>query len=222
MTQPETKDPPFDFAAMLFPEPEWKTCDCGERSSHVPCWECDRRMAREREAQEALGQAARTFPRFYAWAHIDAPALGKRVTGCDLATTIPQVLAAQRVVFAGPSGSGKTSLAVACLRERLPDCMFVSALKLGTARIQHSAGDGEAELVARCTRTPLLLIDEVGGEVNTATNALRDVIFDRYEAGRATWITTGFTAIQLAERYGDGTVRRLLENACLVKLGGKA
>ena len=42
-----------------------------------------------------------------------------------------RVLASPRVVFTGPSGAGKTSLACACLRERIPHGLFLSALKLG-------------------------------------------------------------------------------------------
>ncbi len=123
------------------------------------------------------------------------------------------------MVFSGPSGAGKTSLACACLRERIPHGLFVSAIKLGTARIQHSAGDGEAALVQRAMTVPLLLLDEVGGEQKTATNAVKDVIFARYDADLPTWITTGFRLSQLAEMYGDGTSRRLTENVYVVHLG---
>ena len=123
------------------------------------------------------------------------------------------------MVFVGPSGSGKSSLACACLRRRIPHGLWLSALRLGTARIQHSAGDGEAALVARAMAVPLLLLDEVGGETKTATNAVRDVLFARHDADLPTWITTGFSSQQLAETYGDGAVRRITEGAYVVKLG---
>jgi DNA replication protein DnaC len=137
----------------------------------------------------------------------------------SLAETIRRVLASSRVVFAGPSGAGKTSLAIACLRERAPHGLFVSALRIGTARIQSHAGQGEAALVEQAIAAPLLLLDEVGGEQKTATNAVRDVIFARYDADLPTWITTGFKGGELAAMYGDGALRRLTEHAYVVQLG---
>lgn len=218
MTDDNRDTKPADFSSLLGPEPEWKTCKCGEQCTRVPCWNCSSVNRAEVERNEAIERALATFPAKYGWAAVTSPDLRKRVMTQDLAGDIKRVLAADRVLFVGPSGAGKTSLAVACLRARVPRCRYVSALRLGTARIQHSAGDGEAELVERCMTAPLLLIDEVGGEQRTTTNAVRDVIFERYEADLPTWVTTGMTANQLSEMYGDGMLRRLMEKACVVKL----
>jgi DNA replication protein DnaC len=139
----------------------------------------------------------------------------------DLKTLSERILGAANAIFQGPSGTGKTSLAVACLQERLLDARFESALRLGTARIQNPAGKGEAEVVTRAIEARLLLIDDVGTEAKTANNAVRDVVFERHDAERPTWITTGFSSQQLADFYGDGFLRRILEGAMVVRLVAK-
>lgn len=178
-------------------------------------------MAKADAARERVLSGG-SIPKRYDWANLRSDDLATRVKSKQpVAEIAKRVLGATRVVFAGSSGSGKTSLACACLRERVPHGLFMSALKLGTARIQHSAGDGEPAAVERAMTVPLLLLDEVGGEQKTATNAVRDVIFARYDADLPTWITTGFRLAQLAEMYGDGAPRRLTEDACIVRLGAE-
>lgn len=181
-----------------------------------------------------------TVPTSYRWA-FDEPREESFVTRVNLAGWQEQLekFASQRwVIFAGAAGSGKTSLAVAALRAAWeiqvsgPDVsefdvadakrmMFVHAHRLGVARIQHRAGDGEAPDVAAAMRASVLLLDDVGSERDTANNAVPDVIFERHAEGRDTWITTGLTVPQLKARYGDGVTRRMLERALIVKLGGE-
>ena len=211
---------PAPFHSLLGPEPAWLTCPCGAMTSRVPCWTCTlaAEAAANRERQESAANGS--IPARYSWARLSAPDLAKRVGWQgSLKTASERILGAARVVFSGPSGSGKTSLAVACLRERGPFGLFVSALRLGTARIQAHAGQGEADLVERAIAAPLLLLDEVGGETKTATNAVRDVVFARHDEDRPTWITTGFKGQELAAMYGDGFLRRVTEGALVVKLG---
>ncbi len=212
--------PPNPFQSLLGPEPEWITCErCGKSTSSSPCFECHRTILMATQTGERASASERSIPRRFSWATVDAPELAGRVRSKTLAADIARVMAAKNVIFAGLSGSGKTSLAVACMRERFP-AMFVSALRLGVARIQSHAGQGEAELVERAMYAPLVLIDEVGGEGKTATNAVRDVIFSRYDDDLPTWITTGFKHAELATMYGEGIARRLTEGACVVNLGG--
>jgi DNA replication protein DnaC len=116
----------------------------------------------------------------------------------------------------GPSGSGKTSLACALLRAwEARDVrrrgVFLPAWKLAVARAQYGLGHGEPPEVERALSAALLVLDDLGSERNTATNAVPDVIFERAYAGRLTWVTTWMTAEQVAQRYGDGIARRLWE-----------
>ncbi len=202
------------------PEPEWQKCGCGETSSRVPCWDCDRAATLKLDEARARGVAIATIPKRYAWARLEAPELSARVQARDaLPDVVRRILGATRVIFAGPSGSGKTSLACACLRHRLPHGVFITSFRLGVARSQAALGQGEPLDVERAMNAPLLLLDEVGGEVKTATNAVRDVLFARHDADLPTWITTGFTSRQLAETYGDGALRRIIEDAYVVRLG---
>jgi DNA replication protein DnaC len=211
----------FGFGA----EPQWLKCKCGALSAIVPCWECDRDAREARARAEAQALAADELPRRYRWAQLGHADLARRVKlpgDLTVREVASRVLGASRVVLSGPSGSGKTSLGVACLRERLPGAMWVSALALGTTRIRHSAGDGSSKLEAACLRAPLLLIDELGGEQKGANNAVKDVIFGRYDDDLPTWITTGFGSKEIVAMYGDGALRRLTEGGYVLKLGGEA
>jgi DNA replication protein DnaC len=215
------RDPFYkSFSDILGPEPTWLKCACGVLTSRVPCWDCDRALTAKLDAARMRGVAIATIPKRYTWAHVDALELEARVQVHDpLAEVVKRVLGATRVIFVGPSGAGKTSLACACLRERIPHGVFMTAFRLGVARSQAALGQGEPAEVDRAMSAPLLLLDEVGGEAKTATNAVRDVLFARHDADLPTWITTGFTGQQLAETYGDGALRRIIEDAYVVKLG---
>lgn len=209
------------FADILGPEPEWLTCPCGERTARVPCWTCSSAERVRDVERESRDRALATIPQRYAWAALGTPLLAERVrASSDLKSLSERILGAANAILSGPSGAGKTSLGCACLRAR-PGGEYVSALRLGVARIQSAAGQGEASLVERCMSARLLLIDEVGGEGKTATNAVRDVVFARHDADLPTWITTGFGREQLAEMYGDGFVRRITEGAVVVRLGAR-
>jgi DNA replication protein DnaC len=210
-----------DETFSLGPEPAWLTCTCGVLTSRVPCWDCTIAAEARADHERRHAAAESTIPRAFAWARLGSDELAKRVDARrrPLAEMVQRILAAERVVLAGGAGAGKTSLAVACLRERLPAGRFVSAVRLGTARIQHAAGGGEAPLVEQAIAAPLLLIDDVGQEQHTATNAVKDVIWLRHEAERPTWVTTGLRSTELVTRYGDGVRRRMLEGAYVERLG---
>jgi DNA replication protein DnaC len=87
------------------------------------------------------------------------------------------------------------------------------------ARAQHGLGQGEPTEVERALSAHLLVLDDLGSERNTATNAVPDVIFERAYAGRPTWVTTWMTAEQVAQRYGDGIARRLWERDRMTVIG---
>lgn len=188
--------------------------------------------------QEARRRVRSTVPPSYRWAFqksLGDPATAARVAILEWVGKVEGWCASPWVILAGLAGSGKTSLGVAMLRaaferavanvadsydvERAGRMRFVHAFRLGVARIQHRAGDGEAEEVRDAMRAPLILLDDVGSERDTANNALPDVIFERHAEGRATWMTTGLTVSQLKARYGDGIARRMLERATVIKVG---
>lgn len=195
------------------PEPEWVRCACGTLAVVSPCFEC--RLEAERRADRARARAlgSASIPASFTWATVRAPELAQRVDALErpLPDLIRRILGAGRVVLAGGSGAGKTSLAIACLRERPEAGRFVSAIDLARARTEHALGDGDASLVDLATAAPLLLIDDLGEEVDTRTSAVKDVIRRRFDMMRPTWVTTGFRPAELAAKYGDGIKRRLFE-----------
>jgi DNA replication protein DnaC len=201
-------------AFSIGPEPAWLTCSCGVQCARVPCFDCTVAAERRADRARAIAEGMTTIPREFHWATISAAELSSRVDSRrrPIGEVIERILGAHRVVLAGGSGAGKTSLAVACLRERLEHgARFVSAMELATARIQHAAGDGEADVVERSMRASLLLIDDLGEEQQTS--AVRDVIRARHAASRPTWVTTGLRRGEIVAKYGDGIRRRLFDGA---------
>jgi len=173
----------------------------------------------------ALSALEKTIPGSYRWARFSAPELRDRVPA-------PAVAFAQdawrqdRVCLMGASRAGKTSLAVAMLRRRVSQACrpaaFVHAYRLGVARILHPAGHGEPELVELAMRTPLVLVDDLGGERDHAMSAVPDVVVERHAENRPTWVTTGLTREQLVKRYGQGIVARVFERATVIRVGAEA
>lgn len=188
----------------------------------VRCPDCvAKRSAEAEEAAAATSEAARSVPVRYAWAIPGSPLTKLRVMGT------PEELAKARawtpepgacLTLVGGAGAGKTSLGCVILR-RSKGGMFVHAFRLGVARIQHRAGDGEPKTVDDAMQSPFVLLDDVGAERNTATNAVPDVIFERHAEGLPTIITTGLDVEQVAKIYSDGVARRMFEAATVVRLG---
>ena len=157
-----------------------------------------------------------SIPKAFRWATVDAPELPRRVALPDTIIDAEPPFALRPMLFCGPSGCGKTSLACALLRkwEALNpgrQGVFMSARRLGVARMQHGYFRGEAPEIARATSADLLLLDDLGTECNTSDNAVPHVIYARYNAGLPTWVTTGITASAVTQRYGEGITRRISE-----------
>lgn len=198
---------------------------CGAETMLDRCDACEAREAASAARQTAIAETERSIPAGYRWATFDSPDLSTRVrvaSGKSVAMASP-LASFGRIVFVGEPGAGKTSLAVAMMRKRVASSgqrgAFIHAYKLGVARIQHSAGDGEAGLVELAMRAPLVLLDDVGTERQTATNAVPDVILERHAEGLPTWITTWLTSAQAAEKYGGGIARRIFEDTKIIRLG---
>lgn len=200
---------------------------------------------REREAREAAERVKGRerdwiglVGKRYAWARPGAPELAARCyprrTGGAAATpqeAIDAILAhAGNVVLVGLPGSGKTSLLCAALRVR-DDAeraewrtrrVMLGAYELGSARIQHPAGQGESPMVEAACSASLLLLDDLGNERQTATNAVPDVIQSRHHDDLPTWFTTGETREQIASKYGGGVMRRVFDGALVIEMRREA
>jgi hypothetical protein len=131
------------------------------------------------------------------------------------------------VVFLGHTAMGKTSLAVAMAselyRSHRTSFVFVTARDLAKAYLNHPLGHGDPPIVEACRRARLLLVDEFATEREEARTAgaaspAAELVLDRYDLDRVTWITTGASREAIAKRYGSGVERRLFEAAAVVDL----
>jgi DNA replication protein DnaC len=193
----------------------------------APTADMDPRSAEDAEERrrQAIATLQGTIPNLYTWARFKDPKLAERVGEAAKWALDNAVWRQPRLIFMGVSRAGKTSLAVACLRRWVREsgraAGFFHAFQLGTARIQHPAGRGEAELVAQAMKFPLALVDDMGSERDSTGNALPDVIFARNADDLPLWVTTGLTRRQLGVRYGTGIVGRLFERSMVIPVSGR-
>lgn len=205
----------FNIPPPMSPEQEQALED--EERRRAEAVEADARRRREERFEARI-------PKSYRDNRLDAPELTQRVKPATAIAEGRAAMGAPWVTFVGPPGSGKTSLAVAMLFAAFAADSsfaprFVHAYRLGVARIQSKAGEGECEEVWAAMVAPLLLIDDMGSERDTANNAISDVIQERHAEGRPTWVTTGLSAEEVAKRYSGGCARRMFELATVIKLG---
>lgn len=125
-------------------------------------------------------------------------------------------------LLSGPTGAGKSTAAAVALREVLlggwsGTVGWHSARELAHAARMWPLGEGEAPLLSRARRVGLLVIDDLGLERDPLD--LIDILHDRYDGMRPTWVTTGLSVAGLEARYGDAVVRRLTEGAAVVVVG---
>ncbi len=205
-------------------------CSCGQPFDGAQnrrcraCWQADRWAKRVEEARASI-------PKRFRWA------CGVNVeTLCGRIKAAPELVAralanppSTDFTLIGDTAVGKTSLAVAMLDawvrqdpETRHGARFVEAYTLAGARARHPLGQGEAPQVAEVMRVPMLVIDDLGSEVDDRRNVLADVIFHRHNEELPTWITTGWSAEQLVGRYGSQVIRRLVEHGKRLTLGAKS
>lgn len=129
----------------------------------------------------------------------------------------------------GPTGSGKTHLACAILRSMIengyvatsyspsqacdiPDAMFVNTPEfLFSLRESMWKGSKEESLIAECSRTGLLVMDDLGAEKITewALECLYLVINKRYEDCLPCIFTGNLPVSQLSKKLGQRIARRI-------------
>lgn len=191
-----------------------------------PASDAVERLRREQERARAttarrVQEALACIPAAYASLTLETPALAARVWP---GAAIEQARRSQDGpggVFVGPSGSGKSTLASALLAGIVArdgasrSVAWIPARRLANARRDHPLGE-IPEIVAYASSVDVLLLDELGGEEATFASSVGEVICDRYDAARVTWITTGFGRAAIRQRYGDGVTRRVFGREILV------
>jgi len=188
------------------------------------CHPCALAAAQIAERSRIIDDTARSIPTRFQWASFDNPVLLlERVHPKSAVEDARGHVGSVTIVIAGGSGSGKTSLACAILRKASANCnesgVFVTAFDLAVARQQHPLGENEAPALERAFGAPIVLLDEIGSEYARYT-ATQEVIHRRHNWALPTIYTTGFSAAELVQRYGDGIVRRMFEGSSVIRLGG--
>ena len=135
----------------------------------------------------------------------------------------------------GPSGCGKSSgvfasLSAASKAARLaavasgksfgapPTLVWLTEKKLVEEQVQR-----KGELYRKAEQADILVLDELGtagGHVSQVGQfpIIAGILEERYAAGLSTIATSGLSRVAIAERYGAGTLRRLMHGAEIVDL----
>lgn len=129
----------------------------------------------------------------------------------------------------GPNGTGKTTLAAAITRLRLDSRpLMVGSISL-LLDLQSTFGQAraEAEVIAKYSTVPLLIVDDLGKEQATewAASRLYAIMDARYGRLLPTIITSNFALPDLAARFrdqatGQAIVSRLTETCRQLELDG--
>lgn len=240
---------PVNFAALLAPmltqtaereaELAAHRAQCGES----PCRRCQRYLCRHCRMpagadsichacamKDRLAAARASVPKRFRWAlgadreTILATASKLTAQKVDGALSWARRSATTGLVLRGDPGMGKTSLVVAMFDAWLavhqdPSARFVEAFQLAQARARHPLGHGEAPLVEAAMGAGLLVLDDMGCESAAKSDVIFDVLAARHNDERPTWITTWLGVEEMAQRYGGGGFRRIVEGSNVVVLG---
>lgn len=206
-----------------------------DRCKARPAWHgqglCER-CGEELAWAQAMKAARVSVPPRFRDLRLGTDELGARLAGGVMPREVQSALApAPRVgpvfvVIVGRVGAGKTSLAAAMFHQwcdvhrcDAPSARFVTARELAAARQRTPLGSTPAVL-EDSTRAALLVVDDLGSEPRHELSAVPDVIRDRYDWNRTTWITTALSQEELAEAFSSaGVGRRVYEDALVIRLG---
>lgn len=151
--------------------------------------------------------------------------------------SVRTALASSRVVIVGPTSAGKTSLAAAMLGsaidvgldenatprgfKRAQGARFCDALALRKAVAEHALGAGEAPALRAAMYASLLVLDDVGQELQlrTAMNPVVEVVRHRHMHGLPTWITTYLEPEEMSKAYDVALMRRIYDDAITIRIG---
>lgn len=109
----------------------------------------------------------------------------------------------------GPTGVGKTSGAKWLLAGRKHE--LIKCDDLSKADREHPLGNGSPRLVDRAKSAKLLILDDVGTDLQHGVATLQSVLDHRYDKKLPTIVTTGLTLSELRNHIGAPYLRRITE-----------
>ena len=126
-------------------------------------------------------------------------------------------------LLCGPTKLGKTTSCGVLVRrllsvgirmggdawERAKRIEWFHATDISNARKRHPLGEGEAPEVERAERASLLVLDDLGWDVEPAPIA--ELLNERYERETPTIVTTNLSADQVFLRYSEAVTRRIFD-----------
>lgn len=137
-------------------------------------------------------------------------------------------LSAPSLLLLGDTGLGKTHLSLAIageLIEKNYNVLYTSAPEL-FRKLQseyYGRGDGDADTMQLAITADLLILDDLGAEVesNFVTSSLYNLVNQRLNRGLPTIISSNLTMKELERRYTDRVASRLLTLYKCMKFVGK-
>lgn len=223
-----------------------RTCpDCGARhwmprgaaTDRCPgCLTAWRQQLDRQRRQEVVASAVASIPERYRWAQLDAPELPGRLGRPESLAGARSALESRVVLLVGGTGSGKTSLGTALFRAHLeratcegatPEArawgsraLWAHAKRLSLARREAPLG-AEPAALTRAREASVLLVDDLGQEAPADQGDVVSILAERQESQRPLIVTCGWGLAGMAERYSPHLVRRLVEGAQVIDLGGR-
>jgi len=186
--------------------------------------------------QEVIASAVASIPEKYRWAQLDAPELPGRLGRSEALAGVRAALAAKVVLLVGGTGRGKTSLGTAIFRAHLErataegasaearawgaKAFWVGAKPLSTNRRETPLGK-VPELISGARGASVLLVDDLGQEAPSDKDDVVAALENQYDKGFPLIVTCGWGVAGLAERYSPHLVRRLVQGAEVIDLGGQ-
>jgi hypothetical protein len=200
-----------------------------------PCIEAWREQQEALRRAEVVAAAVASIPERYRWAHLDAPELPERLARPESLAQARDALRAPVVLLTGQTGAGKTSLGVALLRAHLeratvagapPEArswgaraLWAHAKRISLARREAPLGS-EPALLVRAREASVLLVDDLGQEAPADQGDVVSLLAERQESQRPLIVTCGWGVSGMLERYSPHLVRRLVDGAVVIDLGG--
>lgn len=198
----------------------WRDCDCpaARQARAKTKLQAARRESEAKARRHTIRlERADIPPRYHEAEHPLAEQLAGQLTG------------GRGLYLYGPNGTGKTMLAAAICRLKLD----VKPLMVGSIQLlldlqaTYGQAKAEAEVIAKYSTSPLLIVDDLGKEQATewAASRLYAIVDARYGRLLPTVVTSNFALPDLAARFrdpstGQAIVSRLTETCQQFELDG--